>query len=377
MKKFFAVFIILLFVATPIAFADGDLASSENTDALTERGKVVEIVTDVDLDELYASESTSFDMASQLVKVKVTTGKYKNEIFLVENNLSGNRAFDIVVEKGSNVILSIQETPEGVPNVYIADFVRDTYLYIILALFAILLIVIGKMKGLKSLITLSVTAFVVLKVMLPLFLKGYNPIWVTVLSAFFITVITFVIIGGLNIKSISAIIGTLGGVLIAGTLAYVIGKTARLTGLSSEEAHMLMFIPQNIDFNFQGLLFAGIIIGALGAVMDVAMSVASSMFEIREINPDISPTELMKSGMNVGKDIMGTMSNTLILAYTGSSIPLILVFMAYEASLVKILNLDLMATEIIRSIVGSIGLIITIPITSLATGLILKYKDSL
>ncbi|MTI49257.1 MAG: YibE/F family protein [Firmicutes bacterium] len=316
-------------------------------------------------------------MASQLVKVKVTTGKYKNEIFLVENNLSGNRAFDIVVEKGSNVILSIQETPEGVPNVYIADFVRDTYLYIILALFAILLIVIGKMKGLKSLITLSVTAFVVLKVMLPLFLKGYNPIWVTVLSAFFITVITFVIIGGLNIKSISAIIGTLGGVLIAGTLAYVIGKTARLTGLSSEEAHMLMFIPQNIDFNFQGLLFAGIIIGALGAVMDVAMSVASSMFEIREINPDISPTELMKSGMNVGKDIMGTMSNTLILAYTGSSIPLILVFMAYEASLVKILNLDLMATEIIRSIVGSIGLIITIPITSLATGLILKYKDSL
>ena len=210
--------------------------------------------------------------------------------------------------------------------------------------------------------------------MLPLFLQEYNPIWVTVISAIFIVITTFFIIAGINTKSISAIIGTTGGVLIAGALAYTIGSAANLTGLSSEEANMLIFIPQNIEFNFRGLLFAGIIIGALGAVMDVAMSVASSMHEIREINPEIDSYNLMKSGMNVGRDIMGTMSNTLILAYTGSSIPLLLVFIAYEASMVKILNMDLIATEIVRSLVGSIGLILTIPITSFTTGFIVNLK---
>lgn len=351
----------------------GDTLENEDVKMLTEKGKVIEVITTIDQDNM-DSNNQGFGLSAQVVKVKVLTGKYKGEEFLIENNLSGNTAYDIIVEKGDKVTLLIEDNEEGAPNIYISDFVRDIYIYIILITFVVLLLLIGKIKGLKSIITLSITAFIILKVMLPLFLKGYNPIWITVLSAFFITVITFVIIAGINIKSISAIIGTLGGVLLAGTIAYIIGNTAKLSGLSNQEANMLMYIPQNIDFNFQGLLFAGIIIGALGAVMDVAMSIASSMYEIREINPDISPSELMKSGMNVGKDIMGTMSNTLILAYTGSSIPLLLVFMAYDTSLVKILNLDLIATEIIRSFVGSIGLIITIPITSLTTGLILKFK---
>ncbi len=338
-----------------------------------ERGVVVEVIAAID-EESSDEEYSGFNIMTQVVKIKVLTGRYKGEELIIENNFSGNKAFDIIVSEGDKVILSIEETFDEAPKIYISNFVRDTYINYILIGFALLLIIIGKLKGVKSIITLAITIFVILKVMLPLFLKGYNPILVTIVCAIFIIITTFFIISGINTKSISAIIGTVGGVLIAGTIAYIIGSSANLTGLSSEEAGMLIYIPQNIEFNFQGLLFAGIIIGALGAVMDVAMSVASSMHEIREVNPEIDYLTLMKSGMNVGRDIMGTMSNTLILAYTGSSIPLLLLFMAYEFSMIEILNMDLMATEIVRSLIGSIGLILTIPITSLTTGFIVKLK---
>jgi uncharacterized membrane protein len=135
---------------------------------------------------------------------------------------------------------------------------------------------------------------------------------------------------------------------------------------------MLTYIPQAVTFDFKGLLFSGIILGSLGAVMDIGMSIASSIEEIHRVNPSLTRKELFSSGMNVGQDVMGTMTNTLILAYTGSSIPLLLLFMAYETSFVKILNLDIIATEVIRSLTGSIGLVVAIPITALASSFFIK-----
>lgn len=146
-----------------------------------------------------------------------------------------------------------------------------------------------------------------------------------------------------------------------------------MTGMSSEEATMLLYIPQGIAFDFKALLFSGILLGgALGAVMDVAMSIASSIEEVYKANKELSRGQLFSAGMEVGKDVMGTMSNTLILAYTGSSIPLLLLFMAYDTPTVRMLNLDIIATEIVRSLAGSIGLILTIPLTAVVTVLLLK-----
>jgi len=150
-----------------------------------------------------------------------------------------------------------------------------------------------------------------------------------------------------------------------------------LSGLSHEETQLLLYIPQGIEFNFKGLLFAGIVIGALGAVMDVGMSVASSMFEIKAVSPQISRGDLFRSGMNVGRDIMGTMTNTLILAYLGSSTPLLLLFYAYQISPERILNLDTIVTELVRAFSGSIGLISAIPLTALiATFLVGREEGS-
>ncbi len=371
LKKIIYLVVVLLLLGSSFSFAEDELENSE-VGYFYARGKVIEVLSD--LQNTGENNTGELIIDHQIVKIKVTSGKYKNEEFIIENYVSGNPVFDIIVKKGDNVILDIEENENGAPQIAITEFARDRYSGILLLIFAGLLILIGKMKGVKSVISLTITGIVIMKFMLPLILKGFNPIWVAIFSAIIITSVTFILIAGVNIKSFSAIIGTVGGVVSAGILAYIVGSLVKLTGLSSEESNMLMYIPQQINFSYRGLLFAGIIIGTLGAVMDIGMSIASAMYEMKTINPEISPSELITSGLNIGRDVMGTMSNTLILAYTGSSVPLLLLFMAYDTPLIKILNLDMIATEIVRALVGSIGLIVAIPITALSTGLILKYR---
>lgn len=324
---------------------------------LTERGTVLEA------GEVEPVEGQFFRV--QYVTVRIDSGNRKGEIVEVENSLSDHQYYDIIVEKGQKVVLMLEEYEDGSFRTYISDYYRANYLGYLLILFALLVIVIGRIKGIKALVSLAITIAAVLFVMLPLMLKGWDPILVSVITAVVVTIITMVLVAGFNHKTISAIMGTSFGVIIAGLIAFYIGNKASLSGLSAEEATMLMYIPQGIEFNFRQLLFAGIIMGSLGAAMDIGISIASSIEEIHKANPRLSRGRLFRSGMNVGKDVMGTMVNTLILAYTGTSIPMLLLFMAYETELSKVFNLDVIATEVVRSLSGSIGLILTIPITAL------------
>ncbi|MFA6808992.1 MAG: YibE/F family protein, partial [Eubacteriales bacterium] len=200
---------------------------------------------------------------------------------------------------------------------------------------------------------------------------------VSIITAIFATVLTLILVSGLNKKTITSIVGTIGGVVFAGIIAILFSKVAKLTGLSSEEAQMLMFAPLKVEFNFQGLLFAGIILGALGAVMDVSMSIASSINELRTVNPGLKAKELFSGGMNVGKDIMGTMTNTLILAYAGASIQLMLLFMAYNVPIDKIINSDMIATEVVRALTGTLGLLVAIPLTAFIGSILMEKKSKL
>lgn len=361
------ILITILLLSSFLSFSHGNEDTSfddENIVTYDEKALVLSVQEDID-DSL-----EGFDV--QFVKVKILTGKYKGEIFDIENTQSGNVVFDFPVKENDKVIVFMEEYEDGTVTAHISDYARDTYIYYLGFLFILILLLIGKFRGFKTIITLLITMILIFKVLLPLILKGYNPIPITVLISTITTIISMFLIAGINKKSIASILGTLSGVIIAGALAFFVGTKVKLTGLSSEEANLLLFIPQNIDFNFKDLLFSGILLGALGAVMDVSMSIASSIDEINKVNNNLSRKDLFLSGMNVGKDIMGTMSNTLILAYTGSSIPLILIFMAYDTSFIRIMNLDIVATEIIRSLSGSIGLILTIPITAAISAFLLK-----
>jgi len=357
-RRIVCLILILIIVGAPQAYAN-----TAGVDGLTTvRGEVLEIVSHLKPSDLGVSEGALIQ-ERQIVKVKVTSGNYDGREFLIENNLGNNEYYNIRVKEGDKVLLVVDTTTEDI-QVYISNFARDRYEIMILLVFIALLLLVGRKKGIKAVVTLGITIFTILKILVPAIIKGIDPIGISIVGSIIITVLTLTIVSGFNRKSLSAILGTLSGVFIAAMIAYVIGTGARLTGLHSEEAIMLMYIPGEVTLNLQGILFAGILIGTLGAVMDVSMSIASSMGEIRCIKKDITRRELFKSGMNVGQDVMGTMTNTLILAYTGASIPMLIVFSAYQVPFIEIVNLDIIATEIIRAVAGSIGIVLSIPLTA-------------
>ncbi|MBD3359769.1 MAG: YibE/F family protein, partial [Candidatus Buchananbacteria bacterium] len=227
-------------------------------------------------------------------------------------------------------------------------------------------------QGVKTVISLILSIILIFKILIPQTLSGTDPILIALIISIAIAIITLTFIAGFNKKAFIAILGTLGGLLIAIIISFIFAKLTYLNGLSTEEARTLFYKFPDIDP--QGVFFAGIIIAALGAVMDVAMSIASSLTEIKQANPHINFSKLFKSGINVGKDIMGTMSNTLIFAYVGVSLPLLLLYTEFGDSYINFINLDFITDEIVRSIGGSIGLITVIPITSLLAAFLYSKK---
>ncbi len=305
----------------------------------------------------------------QSLKIEILNGEYKGDTFVITNTIT-NTENDIKLEPGDK----INVVNYGDNEFYFHSYEKSNYLLLLTIIFALLVIFIGKFKGLKALLSLILTILLILFVLVPLLLKGYNPIPLSILICILATVITFGITNGITKKSLIALIGVSGGLIAAGIIIYIFTHLMNLSGMASESEQMLLYLPGDITFDFKGLLFAGIIIGALGACMDVAMELTSSLFEIKAHKPNIEDKDLMKSGFNIGKDIMGTMVNTLILAYTGTSLPTILLFVGFEKNFIEIINLESISIEILRAMSGSIGLLLTIPITILIFIAISKMK---
>lgn len=204
--------------------------------------------------------------------------------------------------------------------------------------------------------------------------NGENAVKMSLITCGLVVIGTFIIIGGgLNKKIITAALGTFGGVLTAGIVSIIFNNVAKMTG-AYEDALQLSINSTLINFNFKQILFAGILISTLGACMDVGMSIASSLDEIKQKNPEITWKELFKSGMNIGRDVIGTMTNTLILAYVGSSLTLILLFLVCNMNLYEILNKETIAEEVVTAIAGSMGVVYTVPITSFIYSILNKDR---
>ncbi|MFL0196942.1 YibE/F family protein [Clostridium sp. WILCCON 0269] len=362
-RTFFYLIIFCLFIVQSIipskVFAD-DNSNVINTDSI--RAKVIQIVS-TKKENVNAGDK-NIVVEDQTLKIQILSGKHEGENVIIKNTVDPSKQGNLVFNKGDQVFLSISEDSNGnITSSNIYQVARDKPLAYLLIFFILSMILIGGGKGFKSIITLAFTCFMVIKVFLNLILQGYNPIIISIFVCISITIISLVIVGGINRKTLSAIIGTSSGVVISGIISFILVNTAKVSGVGTEEAQLLMDAPLKHVLDFKAILFAAILIGALGAVMDVSISIASTMNEIKQANPRISTGKLMKAGMTVGRDMMGTMANTLILAYISGSICLVLGYLANNSNFLDIVNQDMIACEIIKTLAGSIGLVFTIPIT--------------
>ncbi len=314
-----------------------------------------------------------FTVIEQEVTVLLTSGPFRNEVITIINSyFAEDPVYDFMLEEGQEVIVVTIGAEGDFEQAHVQDVARDRGVYYLIAVFILALLIVGRLKGLKTIITLAITILMIFFFLLPLLLEGYSPIILAITTAVVAITLTLLIIGGFNRKSLVAILGTIAGVIVAGLMAYWAGSIARLTGFGTHEAQMLYFMDHTIDF--RGLLFAGIIIGSLGAIIDIGMSVASAAAEIKQACPDIKFRELTVGALNVGRDVMGTMANTLILAYVGAATPMLLLVMGNRIDWLKVINMDLIATEFVRGIAGSIGLIAAVPVTAVLAGYLMVGK---
>lgn len=313
----------------------------------------------------------------QDVKVKILEGKNKDEKFSATYVLTydlDNKIVGYKLREGNTVFVGVSEE-NGNVKVTIQDIVREKYLIGLAVFFFASIILIGRKKGLKSILGLVITILAIFFILVATIFKGYNAIIVSIGTCFLIIVLTFAIIGGWNKKTFSAALGTLGGVVLAGVIASITGYLAQLSGAGKEEAIMLSVASKDVVFNFRELLFAEIIVSALGACMDVGMSISSSLSELKMKNPSITAKELFKSGMNIGGDMIGTMTNTLILSFIGSSLVLVLLYMSSSIKFIDVINIEAIATEAVCAIAGSIGIVYTVPITAIIYAFMNRDKE--
>ena len=365
--------LVIIILTLIIIMTSNKLFNSSKGERNAKKGMSYEVAKVLEVNDEKISKSPLIPkiyIGEQQIKLEILTGQYAHQQFEIKNSMS--MLYSVHTKVGMKVIVSFNINQNEVTNLSVYTYKRNTVVYWMIAIFFALLIFVGRKKGLRSVISIVFSIVVIFYFMLPSILNGLSPIIAATLSATLIIIVGLIIIGGLNSKTYSAILGTIFGVIIAGIASYIFGSLAHLSGLTAEYTENLIVIAQSSKLNIKGLMYAVILISSLGAIMDIGISIASAIFEIHNVNPKLSKKQLFNSGMNMGKDMIGTMSNTLILAFAGTSFTLLIIIAKAEMSYIQLSNLDIVCTEIIQGIAGSIAIVITVPLTALVSVLFIE-----
>ncbi len=343
------IILLMFFMFTGVLFSQ---------DEKYDRGKLVKY-----LERVESVEEDGIDYID-VYEMEIKSGPGKGKRVVIEFPHFLEDAYNIDLKTGDNVVVYSEVNEDGKKTYYITDIDKRGHLIGVIIIFVLLVLVLAKLKGLKAILALFFAVLTIFYFFVPMIIKGHSPILMAILSTFVISAVTIYLIAGSERKGIAAGAGTFFGVTVAGLLSYLYVGIMRLTGYVDVEAINSAQILQDIDL--KQLISAGILLGSLGAVMDVAMSVSSALYELKEHHREMNKYQLFKSGMNIGSDIIGTMVNTLILAYVGSSLFTIMLFMLQREHfpLIRILNYEFIAVEILRSLFGSIGILVAVPVTS-------------
>jgi uncharacterized membrane protein len=280
----------------------------------------------------------------------------------VEQSYTEQDATALDVQPGDDVLLQVSEGPEG-ETYFIADYVRRAPLALLAIAFAVLVLVVGRWRGLTSLLGLGASFLVIIRFVLPGILSGADPVLISVIGALVVMLTTLYLAHGVTAKTTVALLGTALALGLTAALAHFSIDLAKLSGLADEEAATLRIISSGA-IDARGLLLSGMIIGASGVLDDVTVTQASAVYELRAANPSLRPVELYRRGMNVGRDHIASTVNTLVLAYAGASLPLLALLALQTEPLDSLLNREFLAAEIVRTLVGSMGIVAAVPLTT-------------
>lgn len=330
-----------------------------------ERAKVVEVVQD-------NLQEDGRRYGEQKVRLLMLSGEKKGEV--VDATSSAGYLFGAGCKPGMEVI-TIQSVSGDLSVISVYTVNREAVIYGFIFIFFLLHCIIGGRRGAKAFLGLIFSFICIIFLYIPLVFRGFSPFWVAVLVSVLTTLVALYLIGGATKKTACAIIGAIAGVIIAGVAATGFGYFAGISGYNVSDIESLLFLEDTTPIKIGGLLFSGLLISSLGAVMDMAMSVASTIQEIHEKNPQLSRGELFRSGMRVGGDTMGTMSNTLILAFAGGSLSMLVTNYAYDLPYVQMINSYGIGIEIMQGISGSMGVILTVPIVSAVAAFLLGKEQ--
>lgn len=365
------IFVILSLICTTLYFAP-DLFAVELPDAAQKEETLEAKVTKILEEKEILLEGATQKQLYQKLEMNVTRGSLKGTSIIVEN---GNLPVASVQKylTGDTLVISYMKDFEGGDMFYITDYVRRGALVWLSLIFIIVVVVIGKWHGVTSLIGMGISFLIIFKFILPQIFAGNDPVTIAILGSSMMVPVTFYFSHGFNRKTTIAVVGTLISLVITAVLATIFVSIAKLSGFSSEEASFIQaFYPGAI--NIKGLLLAGIIISGVGVFDDVAVSQSAIVAQLKDVSKDMSFRELYTRAMNVGRDHIASVVNTLVLVYAGAALPLLILFIGTQKSFSEVINYELIAEEIVKALVASIGLILAVPITTFLAVMIYNRK---
>ena len=333
--------------------------------------------------DVMESSSSTLDLGGDAVyentaigfRCMIEEGPSKGQMVDAEQTLDGMYAgsnFTKKIEKGDKVLVLYSEdlALSGGNPWQFSDYYRFDKIIILLAIFMVLILIIGRWKGVNTLLSLLFTFAFVFMVFVPAVMAGYNAyLWASI-TCIFTIVMTLILINSISKKTLATIIGCVAGTIIAAAGTVIMTEVMQLTGFVDEHSYYLTLLDTEVPINLTAIVFAAIVIGAVGAIMDVAMDLSSSLYELSEHVPYITFGRLCKSGMAISRDIMGTMANTLVLAYIGSSLSCIMILLTYATSAMDLVNREVIIVELLQAIIGSLAILLTAPCTVVTCGIL-------
>lgn len=365
-------FLLLIAVVLYSSFAKvqlpGDGFSTIGSD--TVRAEVVQIIEEGEID------MGGHKQTYQIARVNILSGEYAGIPMEIDYGRRQIRSDDYLLSVGDKVMVSISKTPDNVVNAYFVDYVRTTPILWLTGIFSAAIILISRWKGFRAILSMAFSLYIIIGYIIPHILIGEDPLLVSIIGSIILLGVTLYLTYGWNLKTHASVLSMILVLLLTGALSALFVVFTKLNGTGDENVMFLMQLME-APINLRGLLLGGMIIGALGVLDDLVTTQASAVFELHHANPNFRFRDLYNSAMRIGQDHVAATVNTLVLAYAGASLPMLLMFSLARGDYGYLVNFSFIAEEIVRTLVGSLGLIAAVPLTTAIAILFAQRAESL